>query len=156
MAHIVKSARASGIAGYPGDGSTRWTTCHVRRALDAVLMSQVADTAELIRLTLEHAPSGSVLHAAAAEGTTQLEIASAIGQHYKLPVQSVPADKTAEHFGFMVRCSPTLELTSQAHFVTLDAPASSKITRQITGWQPTHPTLLDDILAGVYDDASEA
>lgn len=36
--------------------------------------------------------------------------------------------------------------------LALDAPASSAITREQTGWQPTHPGLLEDLEAGYYTD----
>ncbi|MEE7566659.1 3-beta hydroxysteroid dehydrogenase, partial [Xanthomonas sp. Kuri4-3] len=37
-----------------------------------------------------------------------------------------------------------------AMFYGADAPASSTHTRALLGWQPQHPTLLDDIAAGHY------
>lgn len=36
--------------------------------------------------------------------------------------------------------------------LALDAPASSAITREQAGWQPTHPGLLEDLEAGYYTD----
>jgi hypothetical protein len=35
-------------------------------------------------------------------------------------------------------------------FFGLDAPASSTLTRERYGWEPTGPTLLEDIAAGGY------
>jgi hypothetical protein len=32
-----------------------------------------------------------------------------------------------------------------AAFVALDNPASSALTRELLGWQPRHPRLLDDL-----------
>ena len=92
------------------------------------------------------------MHAIESEGITQRDIATALGERYKLPVQSVPADQIASHFGMMVRSRPRpTRADSQAHFVSLDGPCSSAITQEVSGWQPTHPTLIQDILAGVYD-----
>lgn len=103
IASLTKSAKASGVAGYPTDGSSRWTAVNVRsRPLRALLTAQVVDAASLIRLALERAPAGSVMHAAD-ETMTQLEIATAIGQRYNLPVQSVPTEQLGQHFGMMVR-----------------------------------------------------
>jgi len=37
-----------------------------------------------------------------------------------------------------------------------DAPASSALTRELTGWQPTQPGLIDDLDKGHYfHDSSE-
>ena len=38
-------------------------------------------------------------------------------------------------------------------FVSLDNPASSALTRELLGWQPAHPGLLDDIGQGHYFQA---
>ncbi|WP_201761199.1 MULTISPECIES: hypothetical protein [unclassified Nonomuraea] len=36
-------------------------------------------------------------------------------------------------------------------FLSADIPATSTITRELLGWRPTGPTLLEDIAAGHYD-----
>ena len=51
---------------------------------------------------------------------------------------NVPADGAMEHFGFL------------GMLVGLDIPASSAITRELTGWQPTHPTLIEDLEEDFY------
>ena len=38
-----------------------------------------------------------------------------------------------------------------APFLAADIPASSAATRELLGWEPTGPTLLEDIAAGHYD-----
>ena len=35
-------------------------------------------------------------------------------------------------------------------FVACDAPASSGLTRELLGWQPTRPGLIDDLNEGHY------
>jgi len=35
-----------------------------------------------------------------------------------------------------------------AMFVSLDNPGSSALTREVLGWQPVHPGLLDDLGQG--------
>ena len=40
-----------------------------------------------------------------------------------------------------------------AHFVTLDAPASSALTRERLGWHPVQPALIPDIDKGHYFDS---
>jgi nucleoside-diphosphate-sugar epimerase len=121
---LVKTARATGISGYPGDGANRWSAAHT------------LDAARLYRLAVENAPAGSVLHAVAEEAVTLREIAEVIGRKLSLPVQSVPA----EHFGPL------------ANMVARDAPTSGARTKALLGWEPTEPGLLEDLEAGFYFD----
>jgi nucleoside-diphosphate-sugar epimerase len=123
---LVAIAREKGVAGYIGDGSGRWPAVHV------------LDAARLVRLAVEDAPAGSVVHAVAEEGVPTREIAEAIGRGLDLPVASVPADRAGEHFGWM------------ATFFGMDAPASSALTRQRMGWEPTQAGLVADLDAGYY------
>jgi nucleoside-diphosphate-sugar epimerase len=110
-------ARRSGVSGYPGDGTQRWPAVH---ALDA---------AALFRLALEQAPAGTAWHAVADEGDQVRDIAAVIGRRLGVPVQPVP-EETFGPLGVI--------------FAT-DQPASSRHTRQALGWEPTHPSLLDDL-----------
>ena len=96
------------------------------------------DAGKLVQLAIERASAGSVLHAVAEEGIATRAIAEALGTHLELPVAGVPADRAAEHFGWL------------GMFFGADAPASSKLTRERLGWAPTRPTLLEDIAAGHY------
>jgi nucleoside-diphosphate-sugar epimerase len=132
MAALVGMARGSGVSGYLGDGSNRWPAVH---RLDA---------AHLFRLALEKAPAGSVLHAVADEGVPIREIAEVIGRHLDVPVASIPPEQAGEQFGFL------------AGFVGIDAPASSELTRELLGWQPAHPGLIDDLDKGRYFDSPSA
>ncbi len=126
IAALVSIARASGVAGYLGDGSNRWPAVHR------------LDSAHLFRLALENAPAGSTLHAVADEGVALRDIASVMGQHLNVPVAAIPAERAAEHFTWL------------AGFVGVDSPASSAITRELLGWKPTFPSLLDDLNEGHY------
>src|SRR5216683_6939478 len=65
-------------------------------------------------------------------------IAEVIGRHLDVPVVSVPAGQASEHFGFL------------AGFLTADNPASSTLTRELLGWQPAHPGLIEDLDKGHY------
>jgi nucleoside-diphosphate-sugar epimerase len=123
---LIGIAREQGKAGYVGDGSNRWPAVHT------------LDAARVLRLALESAPAGSRLHAVADEGVPFREIAGAIGRHLGVPTVSIPPEEAAGYFGFL------------AMFVSLDNPASSALTRQLLGWQPQHPGLLDDLRAGHY------
>ncbi|MFI5959117.1 SDR family oxidoreductase [Cryptosporangium sp. NPDC051539] len=114
---LTRAARASGVAGYPGDGTQRWPAVH---ALDAAV---------LFRLVLESAPAGTVWHAVADEGDAVRDIAEVVGRRLGLPVRAVP-EETFGPFG---------------PIFALDQPASSVTTREALGWQPSHPALLADL-----------
>jgi nucleoside-diphosphate-sugar epimerase len=126
MAALIGIARDKGVSGYIGDGSNRWPAVH---RLDA---------AHLFRLALEQAPAGSALHAIADEGVPIRAIAEVIGRHLDLPVVAISAEDAAEHFGWL------------AGFLAADSPASSTLTRELLGWHPTHPGLIDDLDKGHY------
>ncbi len=121
MATLVGIARERGVAGYVGDGSNRWPAVHR------------SDAASLFRLAVEAAPAGSVLHAAADEGVAFRDIADAMGRHLGVPAASVAPADAAEHFAHL------------GHFVGLDSPASAAVTRELLAWEPTGPTLLEDL-----------
>jgi nucleoside-diphosphate-sugar epimerase len=126
MATIVGIARDKGVSGYIGDGANRWPAVH---RLDA---------AHLFRLAVEKAPAGSVLHAIADEGVPIRDIAEVIGRHLDVPVVSISPENAAEHFTWL------------AGFLGIDTPASSALTRELLGWQPTNPGLIDDLDKGHY------
>jgi nucleoside-diphosphate-sugar epimerase len=96
------------------------------------------DAARLVRIGLEQAPAGTRLHAVAEEGVPTKAIAEAIGRGLGLPVTSVAPEDAIEHFGFI------------GAFFGMDMSASSARTRARFGWEPTGPTLIEDIEAGAY------
>jgi nucleoside-diphosphate-sugar epimerase len=120
---LIAAARAKGVSGYIGDGASRWPAVHVK------------DAASLYRLAVEQAPAGSVLNAVGDEGVPVREVAEAIGRNLNLPAKSLPAE---EYGGMLVPLLST------------DMPASSTITQELLGWQPTHPGLIEDIEQGHY------
>ncbi|MCU1682561.1 MAG: NAD-dependent epimerase/dehydratase [Amycolatopsis sp.] len=126
MARLVGIGRDKGVSGYIGDGSNRWTAGH---RLDA---------ARLFRLALENAPAGSTLHAVGDEGVPIRAVAEVIGRLLDVPVVSVSPEDAVEHFGAL------------GGFLGLDSPASNTLTRELLGWQPTHPGLLEDLEKGHY------
>jgi nucleoside-diphosphate-sugar epimerase len=126
IATLVGIARQKGVSGYIGDGANRWPAVHR------------LDSARLFRLALEEAPAGTTLHAVAEEGVPVREIAEVIGRHLDIPVVSVPAEDVGEHFTWL------------GGFLGLDAPASSAWTRELLGWEPTHPGLIADLDQGHY------
>ncbi len=126
MKFLVGIARERGVSGYLGDGANRWPAVH---RLDA---------APVFRLGLESAPAGSTLHAVGEEGVPIRDVAEAIGRHLDVRVAPVPAEEAGAHFGFL------------AGFIGADSPASSAATRELLGWKPTHPGLIEDLEEGHY------
>lgn len=126
MAALAGIARDKGVSGYIGDGSNRWPAVH---RLDA---------AYLFRLAMEKTLAGSTLHAVADEGVPIRDIAEVIGRHLGLPVVAISPEDAAEHFAWL------------AGFLAIDSPASSTLTRELLGWHPTHPGLIDDLDKGHY------
>ncbi|WP_125132504.1 NAD-dependent epimerase/dehydratase family protein [Microbacterium sp. 10M-3C3] len=125
VAALVAAARASGEVLVAGDGSARWTAVHVD------------DAAAAVRLGLERAEAGTILHVTA-ESVRTGDIAAAIGAGLRLPVTATTPDVLAERLGFIGRVFAS------------DTSASSVRTRELMGWTPTGPTLLEDIAAGAY------
>lgn len=123
---IAGIALRTGVSGYVGDGSGRWPAVHR------------ADAATVVRLALESGPAGSIVHAVAEEGIPTKQIAEAHAAALGVPAASIAPEDAEAHFGWIAR------------FWGADVPASSAITRERYGWTPTHPTLLEDIAAGVY------
>jgi nucleoside-diphosphate-sugar epimerase len=126
MATLVGIARQRGVAGYVGDGTNRWPAVHR------------SDAARLARLAVEGAPAGSVLHAVGDEGVAFRDIAQVMGRQLGIPSASVGPADVGEHFTYL------------AHFVGLDSPATAAITRELLGWEPTGPSLLQDLEADHY------
>ncbi|WP_227981458.1 SDR family oxidoreductase [Nocardia spumae] len=125
---LVATARRTGVSAYIGTGANRWPAVH---RLDA---------ARLFRLAVERAPAGSVLHGTAESGVTLRSIAETIGRVLELPVVSLAPEEAVAHF-----VSPFM-----ATAYGIDAPVSSVRTRELVGWTPTGPTLLDDLENGDY------
>jgi nucleoside-diphosphate-sugar epimerase len=121
VATLVDIARQRGVAGYVGDGTNRWPAVHR------------SDAARLARSAVEAAPAGSVLHAVADEGVPFREIAGAMGRHLGIPTASVAPADAAEHFAHL------------GHFVAVDSPATAAVTRELLAWEPTGPSLLEDL-----------
>ena len=122
IAILVGIARDKGVAGYVEDGSNRWPAVHV------------LDAAHLFRLAVEQAPAGSRLHAVGDEGVPIRDIAGVIGRHLNLPTASVPA----ADFGFL------------GQILSVDQPASAALTRELLGWRPVQPGLIEDMEKGHY------
>jgi hypothetical protein len=55
-----------------------------------------------------------------------------------VPVKGLKADEAGDHFEWLTK------------FVSLDAPVSSQMTRELLGWEPKGVTLLEDLKTGDY------
>ncbi|MCX4580528.1 SDR family oxidoreductase [Streptomyces sp. NBC_01571] len=119
---LIAAAQKTGVSAYVGDGTQRWPA--VNRL----------DAARLFRIALEDAEPGTVLHAVADTGDTMRSLAEAIGGALALPVESASADD----FGVIGR------------LFALDMASSSALTRKRFGWEPAHPSLMADLVAGGY------
>jgi nucleoside-diphosphate-sugar epimerase len=132
IAIVVAVARTKGVSAYIGEGQNRWPGVH---RLDA---------ARLFRLAVERAPAGSTLHGVAEEGVALREVAEVIGRRLDVNVESIPLEDAGEHFGVL------------GAFLALDGPASNTITRELIGWNPTEPGLIEDLEAGHYFERARA
>jgi nucleoside-diphosphate-sugar epimerase len=125
---LIALAKEKGVAGYPGEGMNVWNAVHIR------------DVASVFRLALEKGPAGRYWHAVQDEAIPFRDIAEAIGSRLRMPAVSVPVDvlMLPGYFGMFT------------NLVTLDLPASSFITREALGWEPTGPGLFADLDNGHY------
>jgi nucleoside-diphosphate-sugar epimerase len=123
---LIDIAQKTGVSGFVGDGSNRWSAVH---RLDA---------ARLFCLALEKAPAGSILHAVADEGIPLKTIAETIGHRLNVPVSSIADNDVEKHFGWL------------GNVIAADLSASGAITQKLLDWQPTHPSLLDDLDHGRF------
>lgn len=122
---LINLAREKGVSACVGEGANRWPAVH---RLDA---------AHLYRLVLEKGVAGTY-HALGDTGIPTRGIAETIGRHLNLPVVSLSPEEAAAHFGWI------------AGFFGSDVPASAQLTTDRTGWQPTHPGLIEDLEQGHY------
>lgn len=127
MAWIAAVAREQGQALYPGDGGNHWAAVHRQ------------DAGLLCALALESVEPGTVLQASGEEAITTKAIAEALGARFGVPAISVSPEECLERLGFV------------GMVFGRDVGASSAITQQLLGWNPTGPGLLEDIASGCYD-----
>jgi hypothetical protein len=96
------------------------------------------DAAHLYRLVLEKGSAGAFYHAIGDEGVPFKDIAGVIGLRLRVPVVSKSHEQAADRFSWL------------AHFVGIDSPASSKLTKERLEWQPKQPGLIADLERGTY------
>ena len=126
---LIEVARAKGVSAYVGEGLSRFPAVHV------------LDVARLYRLAIEKCEPGARYHAVDEEGVSARDIAQAIGDGLGVPVKSILPNEAADHFGWL------------GGFVGLDMLSSSEWTRKVLGWEPSGPSLLDDLREMDYSAA---
>jgi nucleoside-diphosphate-sugar epimerase len=128
---LIGIAREKGVSAYIGSGANRLHAVHR------------LDLARLFRLALENGKTGERYQAVGDFAIPYRDIAEAIGKRLSVPADSISTEQATEHFGFL------------GGIVSADNPASSEITKAALGWQPTRPSLLEDLATG-YDEVFNA
>jgi nucleoside-diphosphate-sugar epimerase len=123
---LIDFARENGVAAYTGDGSNRWPAANTY------------DIGVLYRLALEKAPAGSTLHGVGDTGIPRKVIAETIAGKLGVQTKSITDEEAPHYLGFL------------AAFASLDNPTSNDKTRELLGWEPTHPGWIQDVKAGRY------
>jgi len=118
---FIDLSKAKGVVAYIGEGINRWPAAHV------------LDVAKLYVLAVERSAPGARYHAVAEEGIPVRDIAEVVGAGLNLPVISLTPEEAPAHFDWLTM------------FAGLDLPASSAKTRELLGWEPTGPGLIEDL-----------
>ncbi len=121
IAQHILLARQKGRVAYVGEGLNRLSAVHV------------SDAARLFRLAFEKGQAGGHYHAVGEEGVPLRDIAEVIGAGLRMPVISITPEAAEDYFGWLAGLAMT------------DLAATSTLTRQWLGWQPTGPDLLTDL-----------
>jgi len=123
---VINIAKEKGESAYVGDGSNLWPAVH---RLDAAVM---------YRLIIEQQPAQRIFHAVAEEGVPFRRIATLIGEGLHLQTVSKEGKDAEAHFGWF------------SHFASINCLASSEQSRKTLDWKPTHASLIEDLVPGVY------
>jgi nucleoside-diphosphate-sugar epimerase len=123
---LIEFARENGAAAYTGDGSNSWPAANTY------------DIGVLYRLAVEKAPAGATLHGVGDTGIPRKVIAGTIAAKLGVEAKSVTDEEASQYLGFL------------AGFAGLDNPTSNDKTRQLLGWEPTHPGWVEDVETGHY------
>ncbi|WP_428334709.1 SDR family oxidoreductase [Novosphingobium sp.] len=121
ITYLIALARQQGMFGYIGEGANVWAAGHN------------SDAAVLYRLALERGKAGSSYHAVGERGVSMRAICDTLSARTGLPAKSLGADEAPAYFGWL------------AGFAAMDMPASSALTQEWLGWNPSGPGLLEDL-----------
>jgi nucleoside-diphosphate-sugar epimerase len=123
---LIDFARENGAAAYSGDGSNRWPAANTY------------DIGVLYRLALVQAPAGSTLHGVGDTGIPRKVIAETIAGKLGIEAKRITDQEAPQYLGYL------------AAFAGLDNPTSNDKTRELLGWEPTHPGWVEDVEEGHY------
>jgi nucleoside-diphosphate-sugar epimerase len=128
VAGFVKSAKEKGGVQFVGTGENRWTMVHVN------------DLADLYVLALEKAAAGTLLNVASGEPVKVKDAATAAlrGAGVAGEPQSWPVEAARQVMGFYVDA------------LTLDQQISGAKAKEVLGWNPQSPSVLEDLESGSY------
>ncbi|TYJ55779.1 hypothetical protein B9479_003557 [Cryptococcus floricola] len=125
LTFYIQHSKKAGFAGYLGDRENHWPAVHVK------------DAAELYKLALENATGslkgGEVLHAAQDAGVPFKEIASVVAKRLGTSTKSLTPQEAGAAYLWL------------GHFISMDAVATSELTREWTGWEPKERALVEEI-----------
>lgn len=120
-------AQKNGFVACPGNGSARWTACHVK------------DAAVAFRLAFEKGRAAAT-YLPIAEGQVPVkDIAATIGKKLGLPVENKPTEELMPLIGFI------------AVLLSADTPVNNDKTKQELGYEPKEVDLLEDIAANYFN-----
>jgi nucleoside-diphosphate-sugar epimerase len=123
---LISFARNNGAAAYLGDGSNVWPAANTY------------DIGVLYRLAVEKSPAGSTFHGVGDLGIPFKVIAETIAGKLGIGTKSVSVEEAPQYLGYL------------AGFAGLDNPVSNEKTREVLGWEPTHPGWVEDVQTGHY------
>jgi nucleoside-diphosphate-sugar epimerase len=125
---FTESARKEGAARYVGTGNNRWPFVHVD------------DLADLYLLALERAPAGSLLLGVAGPSRPVRDVAAAASRGAGAGGRTIawPLEEARQKLG------------AYADALVLDQQASGRRARELLGWRPHRPDVLEDIERGSY------
>ena len=125
---LIEFAGEAAAAAYIADGANRWPAANTY------------DIGVLYRLAVEKAPAGSTFHGVGDLGIPFRVIAETIAGKIGIEAKSITAEEAPKYLGFL------------AGFAGLDNPVSNDKTRDVLGWEPTHPGWIEDVQSGHYID----
>jgi nucleoside-diphosphate-sugar epimerase len=127
-AGFIESARKEGAARYVGNGENRWP------------FVEVDDLADLYLLALENAPPGTLLLGVHGPSHRVREVAAAASRGGGVGGKTVawPLEEARQALG------------AYADALVLDQQASGKRARELLGWRPHRPDVLEDMEHGSY------
>jgi nucleoside-diphosphate-sugar epimerase len=128
-AEWARSARSLGAARYVGTGQNRWPAVHVD------------DLANLYLLALERAPAGTLLLAVnddEAHTIAELAAAASRGAGAGGRTEAWPLEEARKKLG------------AYADALVVDQLASARRAKELLGWRPSGPGILEELERGSY------